>query len=75
MQIRQQTFYYRRKQNSGMETNQLKELKRLQKENDRLCQAVSNLSLDQLILSEAARVMDVQESIQWNNSGLNRRNL
>lgn len=58
-----------------METNQLKELKRLQKENDRLCQAVSNLSLDQLILSEAARVMDVQESIQWNNSGLNRRNL
>lgn len=39
----------------GMGTEQLKELKRLQKENERLRRAVSDLTLDKLILSEAAR--------------------
>ena len=34
---------------------QLKELKRLQKENERLRKAVSDLTLDKLILKEAAR--------------------
>lgn len=38
-----------------METDQLKELKRLQKENERLRKAVSDLTLDKLILSEAAK--------------------
>ncbi len=38
-----------------MGTDHLKELKRLQKENDRLRRAVSELTLDQLILSEAAK--------------------
>jgi len=38
-----------------MGTAQLKELKRLQKENSRLRRAVSDLTLDKLILSEAAR--------------------
>jgi putative transposase len=38
-----------------MGTDQLKELKRLQKENERLRRAVSDLTLDKLILSEAAR--------------------
>ena len=38
-----------------MGTEQLKELKRLQKENERLRRAVSDLTLDKLILSEAAR--------------------
>jgi cell division protein FtsB len=33
----------------------LKELKRLQKENDQLRRAVSDLTLDKLILKEAAR--------------------
>ena len=37
-----------------MGTEQLKELKRLQKENERLRRAVSNLTLDKLILKEAA---------------------
>jgi len=36
-------------------TEQLKELKRLQKENERLRRAVSDLTLDKLILSEASR--------------------
>jgi hypothetical protein len=38
-----------------MGTVQLRELKRLQRENERLRRAVSDLTLDKLILSEAAR--------------------
>ena len=38
----------------GMGIDQLKELKRLQKENERLHRAVSDLKLDKLILKEAA---------------------
>lgn len=38
-----------------MGVDQLKELKRLQLENEGLCKAVSNLTLDKLILAEAAR--------------------
>ena len=38
-----------------MGTDQVKELKRLQKENERLRRAVSGLTLEKLILSEAAR--------------------
>ena len=51
----EQTFYRRRKQYGGMGRDQVKELKRLQKENDRLRRAISDLTLDKLILSEAAR--------------------
>ena len=53
--ITEQTFYRWRKQYGGMGTDQLKELKRLQKEDDRLRRAVSDLTLDKLVLSEAAR--------------------
>jgi transposase-like protein len=53
--IAEQTYYRWRKQYGGMGTDQLKELRRLQKENDRLRRAVSDLTLDKLILSEAAR--------------------
>ena len=38
-----------------MGMHQLKELGRLQKMNQRLCRAVSSLTLDKLILSEAAK--------------------
>ena len=51
----EQTYYRWRKQYGGMGTAQLKELKRLQKENERLRRAVSDLTLDKLILSEASR--------------------
>ena len=51
----EQTYYRWRKQYGGMGTAQLKELKRLQKENERLRRAVSDLTLDKLILTEAAR--------------------
>jgi len=55
VQITEQTFYRWRKQYGGMGTAQLKELKRLQKENERLRRAVSDLTLDKLILTEATR--------------------
>ena len=49
------TFYRWRKEYGGMRTEQLEELKHLQKENERLRKAVSDLTLDKLILKEAAR--------------------
>ena len=55
VRIVEQTYYRGRKQYGGMGTAQLKELKRLQKENERLRRAVSDLTLDKLILSEASR--------------------
>ena len=51
----EQTYYRWRKQFGGMGVDQLKELKRLQKENERLRRAVSDLTLDKLILREAAK--------------------
>ena len=54
--ITEQTYYRWRKHYGGMGTDQLKELKRLQKENERLRKAVSDLTLDKLILTEAAKV-------------------
>ena len=51
----EQTYYRRRKQCGGMGADQLKELKRLQTENLRLRRAVSDLTLDKLILGEAAK--------------------
>ena len=53
--IVEQTYYRWRKQYGGMGKDQVKELKRLQKENDHLRRAVSDLTLEKLILREAAR--------------------
>ena len=50
----EQTYYRWRKQHGGMGVDQLKELKRLQKENEQLRRAISDLTLDKLILKEAA---------------------
>ena len=55
VRITEQTYYRWRKQYGGIGTDQLKELKRLQKDNERLRKAVSDLTLDKLILTEAAR--------------------
>ncbi len=38
----------------GLKTNQVKRLKELEKENERLRKAVSDLTLEKLILKEAA---------------------
>ena len=55
VRIVEQTYCRWRKQYGGMGTAQLKELKRLQKENERLRRAVSDLTLDKLILTKASR--------------------
>ena len=48
--------YYRwRKEYGGMTTSQVRRLKELEKENQRLRKAVSDLTLDKLILQEAAK--------------------
>ena len=51
----EQTYYRWRKQYGGMGIDQLKELKRLQKDNAQLRRVVSDLTLDKLILKGAAR--------------------
>jgi len=53
--VTQQTFYRWRKLYGGKGRSQLKRLKELEKENQRLGRAVSELTLDKLILTEAAR--------------------
>ena len=53
--VSEQTYNRWRKQYGGMGRDQVKELKRLQKENDHLRRAVSDLTLEKLILKEAAR--------------------
>ena len=55
LEVAEQTYYRWRKLYGGMGRDQVKELKRLQKENERLRRAVSDLTLDKLILAEAAR--------------------
>ena len=52
VRITEQTFYRWRKLYGGMQLTRLKEL---EKENQRLRRAVSDLTLDKLILSEATR--------------------
>ncbi len=49
------TYYRWRKQYGGMSRDQLKRLKELETENQRLRRAVSDLTLDKMILTEAAR--------------------
>ncbi len=74
VRITEQTFYRWRKQYGGMGTDQLRELKRLQKKNERPRKAVSDLTLDKLILAEAAKgVRAVSETVQWTVSGRNGR--
>ena len=51
----EQNYYRWRKQYGGMGVDQLKELKKLQKENEQLRRAISDLTLDKLILTEAAK--------------------
>lgn len=52
--ITEQTYYRWRKEYGGMQVSQAKRLKELEKENSRLKKAVAELTLDKLILKEAA---------------------
>ena len=49
------TYYRWRKEFGGLKSDQVKRLKDLELENARLRRAVSDLTLDKLILTEAAR--------------------
>ena len=53
--VTQQSYYRWRKEYGGMSRDQLKRLKELETENARLRRAVSDLTLDKMILTEAAR--------------------
>jgi putative transposase len=49
------TYYRWRKEFGGLKVDQVKRLKGLETENQRLRKAVADLTLDKLILAEAAR--------------------
>ena len=53
--ISEVSYYRWRKEYGGLSVSQAKRLKELERENARLRQAVSDLTLDKLILQEAAR--------------------
>ncbi len=53
--ISEQTYYRWRKEFGGMKVDQARRLKELEKENGRLKRAVANLTVDKLILEEAAK--------------------
>ena len=51
--VSEQSYYRWRKEYGGLRTDQARRLKELEKENGRLRKAVSDLTLDKLILKEA----------------------
>jgi hypothetical protein len=53
--ITEQTYYRWRKEYGGLKLDQARRLKELERENGRLRKAVADLTLDKLILQEAAR--------------------
>jgi len=52
--ITEQTYYRWRHEYGGLKIDQVKRLKELERENSRLKRAVADLTLDKLILKEAA---------------------
>ncbi len=53
--ISEQTYYRWRQEFGGMKVDQARQLKALERENAQLKRAVANLTLDKLILEEAAK--------------------
>jgi transposase-like protein len=53
--VTEYTYYRWRKEYGGLQTNQVKRIKDLEQENARLRKAVSDLTLDKLILQEASK--------------------
>jgi putative transposase len=53
--ITEQTYYRWRKEYGGLKVSQAKRLKELEQQNARLKRAVADLTLDKLILEEAAK--------------------
>ena len=55
LQISEVTYYRWRKEYGGMRVEQAKRLREIERENARLRRAVADLTLDKLILEEAAK--------------------
>lgn len=55
LSISEQSYYRWRREYGGLKVDQAKRLKDLEKENQRLRRAVADLTLDALILKEAAK--------------------
>ena len=53
--VTQVTYYRWRREFGGLQFDQVKRMKELEQENQRLRKAVSDLTLDKLILAEAAK--------------------
>jgi putative transposase len=53
--VTEQTYYRWRKEYGGLKVDQARRMKDLEQENARLRRAISDLTLDKLILQEAAR--------------------
>ena len=53
--VSEQTYYRWRKEYGGLKTDQARRMKDLERENQRLRRAISDLTLDKLILQEAAK--------------------
>ncbi len=53
--VSEQTYYRWRKEYGGMKVSQAKRLKEFEKQNQRLKQAVADLTVDNMILKEASK--------------------
>jgi putative transposase len=53
--IAEQTFYRWKKQYAGLDSDQARQLKQLQEENDRLKKIVAELSLDKAMLADVIK--------------------
>lgn len=53
--ISEQTFYRWKKQYAGLDSDQARQLKQLQEENDRLKKIVAELSLDKAMLADVIK--------------------
>jgi transposase-like protein len=68
------TYYRWRQEYGGLKSDQVRRMKALELENQRLRKAVADLTLDKQILGEAARgVKGVPETVRWTVSALNGR--
>ena len=59
--ITEQTYYRWRREYGGMKVSQARRLKELERENGRLKRAVADLTLDKLILEEAAKAAEMHQ--------------
>ena len=64
IRVTQFTYYRWRKEFGGLKTDQVKRLKELEKENERLRKAVSDLTLEKLILRGEAQGRTPRETIE-----------